>query len=148
LGAQPVEQPFIICGQIFTFLYFFLIIMLPFVRFISSIVYRSINLFSVDIMLNTSDLFDAVSISNIDYYGEYFTLLCFFTICFFIVSLLLLLSYMLGTFLNQTDNEKIAIYECGFDPINSIRYKLFNLQFFRVALLFLVFDLELLYLFP
>ena len=44
------------------------------------------------------------------------------------------------------DKEKISIYECGFDPFHSLG-ETFYLGFF-IAILFLVFDLEISYLFP
>lgn len=45
------------------------------------------------------------------------------------------------------DKEKVSVYECGFDPFHSPG-KPFSIKFFLVAILFLVFDLEILYLFP
>ena len=45
------------------------------------------------------------------------------------------------------DKEKVSVYECGFDPFHSPG-KPFSISFFLIAILFLVFDLEISYLFP
>lgn len=45
------------------------------------------------------------------------------------------------------DNEKISIYECGFNPYGDARSR-FEVRFYIVAILFIVFDLELVFLFP
>lgn len=56
-----------------------------------------------------------------------------------------LLSYVLTD--KKPDKEKVTVYECGFDPFHSPG-KPFSIRFFLVAILFLVFDLEISYLFP
>jgi len=45
------------------------------------------------------------------------------------------------------DLEKISSYECGFDPFEDTRAK-FDIRFYLVAILFIVFDLEVMFLFP
>ena len=45
------------------------------------------------------------------------------------------------------DVEKLTAYECGFNPYDDAR-KLFDVRFYLVAIIFIVFDLEAIYMFP
>jgi NADH:ubiquinone oxidoreductase subunit 3 (subunit A) len=47
----------------------------------------------------------------------------------------------------QLSFEKSSSYECGFEPFGS-GHLIFNIQFFIVGILFMIFDLELAYIFP
>ena len=66
----------------------------------------------------------------------------------------LLTSFLVATvissvsfFLSQRDPNKVYVYECGFDPFHNPGEP-FSIRFFLIAILFLVFDLEISYLFP
>ena len=68
----------------------------------------------------------------------------------FILSIILsvvinILSYSLSS--KNPYKEKVSSYECGFDPIYSPG-KPFSIKFFIIGLLFLIFDLEIIFLFP
>jgi len=45
------------------------------------------------------------------------------------------------------DAQKVSPYECGFDPFQDTRSR-FDVRFYLVAILFIIFDLEIVYLFP
>ncbi len=48
---------------------------------------------------------------------------------------------------SNPDPEKVSTYECGFDPFDDARMK-FDVRFYLVAILFIIFDLEVAFLFP
>lgn len=67
----------------------------------------------------------------------------FFSIILSII--ILLLSYLVTN--QSSDNEKVSAYECGFSPFDDARNK-FDVKFYLVAILFVIFDLEVSFLFP
>jgi len=54
-------------------------------------------------------------------------------------------AYILG--IKNPEPEKVSVYECGFDPFGDSRQK-FEVRFFLVGILFIIFDLEISFLFP
>ena len=62
-----------------------------------------------------------------------------------VACLIFFLSYIVSTLLPNT--EKLSTYECGFDPFEESLGR-FDIKFYLVAILFLVFDLEISFLFP
>lgn len=79
------------------------------------------------------------------YFVSYYVIIFYLIISLILASLIFLLSYMLIK--KNSYVEKLIPYECGFEPYEDTR-NIFNVQFYLVALLFLVFDLESLYLYP
>ena len=62
-----------------------------------------------------------------------------------LVLILLLVNLLLAP--SIPDSEKISVYESGFEPVGDARSQ-FSVSFYLVALLFLIFDLEIILLFP
>ncbi len=76
---------------------------------------------------------------------EYIYLLKYFFICLLISILLISISYLIVY--QEMDMEKISTYECGFNPFSDSRVK-FEIRYYIVAILFLIFDLEITLLLP
>jgi len=64
-----------------------------------------------------------------------------------VVGILLILIFVLGKQNRFNDIEKISAYECGFEPFSEARFP-FNIHFYVIALVFLIFDLEVAFLVP
>jgi NADH-quinone oxidoreductase subunit A len=73
-----------------------------------------------------------------DYFGLFFMLLVASTLAV----LLVVLSYILV--LEEPDSEKLSTYECGYEPYDNSRH-VFNIRFFLIAILFVIFDIEMLF---
>ena len=71
-----------------------------------------------------------------------FVYLCFAT---FLALLIVLLSYFLVT--QSPETEKLSTYECGFEPYGDTRSQ-FNIRFYIIAILFILFDIEIIFLLP
>ena len=76
---------------------------------------------------------------------EYIHVIIFMIIAILLSSVIIGASYILG--IKKPDTEKVSVYECGFDPFGDSRQK-FEVRFFLVAILFIIFDLEISFLFP
>jgi NADH-quinone oxidoreductase subunit A len=62
------------------------------------------------------------------------------------ISLALLIAPFIVAY-KQPDSEKLSAYECGFNAFDDARMK-FDVRFYLVAILFIIFDLEVAFLFP
>lgn len=76
---------------------------------------------------------------------NYVPILIFLGVATGIGLLLLALGFIIGS--GSKDDEKLSPYECGFEPFEDSRMK-FDVRYYLVAILFIIFDLEIAFLFP
>jgi NADH-quinone oxidoreductase subunit A len=76
---------------------------------------------------------------------NYLPILIFLGVAGVLGVLLLGLGFLLGP--RRPDAEKLSAYECGFEAFEDTRMK-FDVRYYLVAILFIVFDLEIAFLFP
>ncbi len=76
---------------------------------------------------------------------EYFPILIFLIIASGLGLVLLTVGGILGP--RRPNSEKLSPYECGFEAFEDTRMK-FDVRFYLVAILFIIFDLEIAFLFP
>lgn len=79
------------------------------------------------------------------FFTEWIKILYLFIFSLLLAFIILFLSYRLSTY--NPDTEKLSTYECGFDPYEDAR-NVFDVRFYLVAILFIIFDLEAVYFFP
>ena len=77
--------------------------------------------------------------------AEYLPILIFLGIAVVMVCVMVAASYLIAR--QRPDSEKISPYECGFEPFDDAR-RPFDVRFYLVAILFIIFDLEVAFLFP
>ncbi|MCC6196148.1 MAG: NADH-quinone oxidoreductase subunit A [Burkholderiales bacterium] len=76
---------------------------------------------------------------------QYFPILLFIIVGLAIGGILLSVGALLAP--NKPDPEKLSPYECGFEAFEDARMK-FDVRYYLVAILFILFDLEIAFLFP
>jgi NADH-quinone oxidoreductase subunit A len=76
---------------------------------------------------------------------DYLPLAVFIAVALAIGLALLVVPYLIAY--KQPDPEKLSAYECGFNAFDDARMK-FDVRFYLVAILFIIFDLEVSFLFP
>jgi NADH-quinone oxidoreductase subunit A len=75
----------------------------------------------------------------------YLPLVIFIGLAFVISAVLLISPFLIAV--RKPDPEKVSAYECGFEAFEDARMK-FDVRFYLVSLLFIIFDLEVAFLFP
>jgi len=78
-------------------------------------------------------------------YSEFFPILVFLSIAIILALVIVSLSYFLSN--QNPDTEKLSSYECGFEPYEDAR-TIFDVKFYIVAILFILFDIEAMFLLP
>ena len=76
---------------------------------------------------------------------EYLPILMFMGVAIALASIIVLASFIVAR--QNPEAEKLSPYECGFEPFGDAR-KQFDVRFYLVAILFIIFDLEVAFLFP
>ena len=96
-------------------------------------------------LLNLKEL-NKIGLMN--WYTEYYDYLgisIFIFVSIILAFILIILSYFLSP--KNDYSEKVSAYECGFEPFDEAR-KTFDIHFYIVAILFIIFDVEIAFLFP
>jgi NADH-quinone oxidoreductase subunit A len=76
---------------------------------------------------------------------EYLPILLFIGIAAFMAGAMLVVPFLIAP--QKPDSEKLKAYECGFDSFGDARMK-FDVRFYLVSILFVIFDLEAAFLYP
>ncbi len=77
--------------------------------------------------------------------AQYFPILIFLGVAIALATVMVVLPILVSP--HKKDSEKLSSYECGFEPFGDARGR-FDVRFYLVAILFIIFDLEVAFLFP
>lgn len=77
--------------------------------------------------------------------AQYLPILLFLAVAIGLSCAIILVPFLVAK--SKPDHEKLSQYECGFEGEGPVRSE-FNVQFYLVAILFIIFDLEIAFLFP
>ena len=80
-----------------------------------------------------------------DFLTDYLSIIIFIFIALALSIGFIAINYAVSP--KNPDPEKLSAYECGFSPFSDSRIK-FDVRFYLVAILFIIFDLEIAFLFP
>lgn len=84
-------------------------------------------------------------LNNSLFYNEYAVILIFVFIAILLSLIIIFFSYIFVV--QNPETEKLSSYECGFEPYEDARHT-FDVKFYLVAILFIVFDIETMFLIP
>jgi NADH-quinone oxidoreductase subunit A len=80
-----------------------------------------------------------------NYFARYLPLLIHFLVAGALASVMVLLSWLIGQ--RKPTRAKMSAYECGMTPVGDARQR-FSVKFYMVAMLFILFDVEAVFLYP
>ena len=83
--------------------------------------------------------------NNSLFYNEYIVILTFLFVATILSVVIVLFSYLLAV--QKPETEKLSTHECGFEPYEDARHT-FDVKFYLIAILFIVFDIETMFLIP
>jgi NADH-quinone oxidoreductase subunit A len=105
-----------------------------------------INNLYINDFLQTDHFYNWFGLTNESLFKtEYLGIFIFFIISFLLASIIIILSYLFSA--KNPETEKLSTYECGFEPYEDSRHTV-NIKFCILAVLFIIFDLEIVYLIP
>jgi len=79
------------------------------------------------------------------FYNEYIVIVIFLFVAIVLSVVIVSFSYILA--IQNPETEKLSTYECGFEPYEDARHT-FDVKFYLIAILFIVFDIETMFLIP
>lgn len=94
---------------------------------------------------NTLNELYFLNLNNSYLYFEFLPILIFLIIAIILATIIVGLSYILA--IQNPETEKLSTYECGFEPYEDAR-NIFDVKFYIVAILFIIFDIETMFLLP
>ena len=115
------------------------------VRIFSKIRSMDINLFSKNFINSNNYLEQFSLLKESSMKEEYLGILVYLCFGTFLALLIVTLSYFLVT--QSPETEKLSTYECGFEPYGDTRNQ-FNIRFYIIAILFVLFDIEIIFMLP
>ena len=81
----------------------------------------------------------------LEFLKDYFSIILFLIIALILSCSFIIINFVLAP--KNPDPEKLSAYECGFEAFDDARGR-FDVRFYLVAILFIIFDLEIAFLFP
>ena len=88
---------------------------------------------------------DIYSLMTAEFLKDYLPIILFLIIALGLSCAFIMVNFILSP--KHPDPEKLSAYECGFEPFEDSRME-FDVRFYLVAILFIIFDLEIAFLFP